>query len=450
MHLHTPRLLQDPIILRIENLLKPCNADGWIVGPYVRNRLLGRPAPTLTILTTAEPRRTGMELVRRLGRATTVTESRSYDVTIDVSDSVDTTIQRIRFAQLQSDSIYSYVAQRGFTIDTLAVDIRNSEFIDPVGGYTDLVRGHIRAVDSASLRENPIRMLRAVRLAATLQFSITLDTLMSMQQHAAHISNAPPYVIFEEFMRLLSTPATATYLSVMDDVGLLRHFLPELTECRNVAQPVQHTLDVYGHTLRVVSALEALIPNPDTATSQISDIWTRPLDRHYEALQAYLEEEAAPGYTRREALKLAAVLHDVGKPATYSVDEDGDIHFYGHDEIGAEIAEARLVELGAQADLTEWVTTVIRHHSWPLQILKSEPCDDQFDPHRVFAAHPNLVAAIALHSAADQLGKGHVHLPAGMRKVLHYIWDAAFNSMQRCSLHASAPPYHSYMVAVGA
>lgn len=450
MHLHTPRLLHDPIILRIEDLLETWNADGWIVGPYVRNRLLGRPAPDLTVLTTTDTRHAGIQFIRRLGRTATLSDSHVNDITIAVSDSVDTAIQRIRFVRLESDSIYSYVKQCDFTIDTLAVDIRNREFVDPFNGYSDLNRGRIHAVDSVSLGQKPIRMLRAVRLAATLQFSITLDTLTSVQQHAAHIANAPPSAVFEEFMRLLIAPATAKYLGVLDDLDLLRYIFPELAEGRDVLQPVQHTLDVYGHTLRVVSALEEIIADQDTTALSAPSIWTPPLDRHFAAVQTYLNGEAVPGYTRKHALKLAAVLHDIGKPPTYSVDDDGDIHFYGHDEAGAEIAHARLVALDAPADLTEWVATVIRHHSWPLRLMKTARREDQYDPHSVFATHPDLVAAIALHSAADQLGKGHVHVPAGIRKVLHHILDTTFHSTKWYFPHANVPPYRSRIVAVGA
>lgn len=450
MHLHTPRLFQDSIVLRIEDLLETEDATGWIVGSYVRNTLLGRPTPELTVLTTADARRAGMQLVRTSGRTTTVIDSHASGITISVLDSVSTDIQRIQFKRLETDDIHSYLQQRGFTIDALALNVRTHEFIDPVAGYADLNRGRIHTIDSTSLLEEPLRMLSAVRLAATLQFSISLDTLTSIRRHAAAIENVSPSAVFDELMLLLLEPSTATHLSWLDDVNLLGHILPELAECRDVAQPIQHTLDVYGHTLRVVAALEALMTDQDTAARNTSDIWTPPLDRHFEAIQSYLNAEAVPGYTRKHALKLAAVLHDIGKPATYSVDDDGDIHFYGHDEVGAKMAHARLTALGAPADLTEWVTTVIRHHTWPLYLMKSARRGGQYNRQNVFDAHPDLVAAIALHSAADQLGKGQMHLPAGIRMVLHHIWDSAFRSTKWYFPHANIHPYRGRVVAVGA
>lgn len=450
MHLHTPRLLQDSTILRIEDLLQMYDADGWLVGAFVRNKLLGRPASHLTVVTTADVVRAGTALARRLGRTATVDTSDSGSTCVTLPDAVATGLRRIRLVSLKHESFQEHLKLTDFTINALAVDVRNHQFIDPFSGYSDLNRGYVRAVDAASFREKPIRMLRAIRLAATLQYSIHLETLSAIQQDAARIKEAPPSAVFGEFMRLLDAPSAAAHLTCMDSVNLLEYIFPELVECQDVAQPVQHTLDVYGHTLTVLSALEELMASGNSSDSSASTVWTPPLDRHFDALQSYLNVDAVPGYTRRLALKLAAVLHDIGKPPTYSVDADGDIHFYGHDEAGAEMAHARLTALDAPPELVEWVTAVIRYHSWPLYAMKRARHEAEYDLNNVFESHPDLVPAIALHSAADQLGKGQTQLPGGIRTVLHTLWDTAFHSTKWYFPGARIQPYSRHVVAMSA
>lgn len=223
---------------------------------------------------------------------------------------------------------------RDFTVDAMAAAF-DGRLIDPLGGRDDLRAGRLRMTSEAALAADPLRPLRAVRLAVTLGLMVEPATRAAAtrlaREQAAGRRPLPAWErVRDELDRLLLTPAAAEGLALADELALLDTVLPELALCRGVEQGGFHHLDVLRH------ALEAL----------------------HRLVQGFPEADAA--------LRWATLLHDVGKPETRAPGEDGRIHFYGHARRGQQLAEAALVRLRQPQVLVRRVGALVRYHMLPL------------------------------------------------------------------------------------
>ena len=205
--------------------------------------------------------------------------------------------------------------------------------LDPHGGLADLQRHVVRMVDPAAFEDDPLRLLRGVRLAVELDCEIEDATFNAMRQHAPLLERAAFERQRDELMRMFETPRGAVAVRLMDALGLLDIVLPELTPARSTDQPASHHFwDVFNHSVETLAALDQMLASepvkPTKRNKQYASLVTqqRPWLRGEIAeqlawfdLRAYLDE--APGGTSRRALlKLAGLLHDVSKPETKTID----------------------------------------------------------------------------------------------------------------------------------
>lgn len=419
------QLLAGPIVAPVAALLTEADVPAWLVGGYVRDRLIGRPTNDVDFVIDGDAMAWARRIADEFGGAFVPLDA-DRGVGRAVIQQPDGTRYYVDVSRLRGPSIEADLQLRDFTVNALAVAVDDARLIDTSGGYQDLNRFWIRAVADRAFRDDPLRLLRAIRLAASLQFTIVPATLELIRRDANRLTEPAPERIRMELMKLLAQELVAPALALLDELSLLEHVFPELVDCQGVEQPVQHTLDVYGHTLKVVSALEQLFPwHTDVGDTVAQHFWQPPLDRHRDAMSAYLREDVAFHQPRWLLLKLTALLHDVGKPATRSVDEDGDIHFYEHERVGADLVRRRLRALRFPEQSVAWVTTVIRHHLRPMY-LSSAPKVTRRALYRVFRDTDDIAMALALHSAADQLGKGETEIQPALRAVVDRIWQAGF------------------------
>src|SRR5581483_11873652 len=198
----------------------------------------------------------------------------------------------------------------------------------------------------------------------------------------------------------------ATTLQRLDELALLPVLVPETIAAHGATQSPPHREDVWGHTLSVVAATArvlAAVREPELAEL---DAETQAMLRRFApALRLRLDATLAAGHRVAGHLLLTALLHDLGKPPTRSVGEDGRIHFYGHEAAGARLAEERLLALRfAQAEV-QWVVKAVRHHMRPLQLQRGEPLSAR-TIHRFHRAAGEVAPEICLLSLADNLAKG--------------------------------------------
>lgn len=222
------------------------------------------------------------------------------------------------------DTLEGDLLRRDFTINAMARDPLSGEISDPYGGRADLERGLIRAVgDDAERRfdEDPLRMLRAARFAAQLGFTVERATAAAIHEQAPTLAKISRERIRDELTKLLVAPNPTLGLRLLIDPGLMPFIVPEVLELRGVSQqPGGHSKDVYEHVLRVI-------------------------------------ERTPP----RPATRWAGLLHDIAKPRTRSL-ENGQVHFFGHEDVGAGMARDILRRLKFDRAFIDHVTLLVRMH----------------------------------------------------------------------------------------
>jgi len=229
------------------------------------------------------------------------------------------------------------LSHRDFTINAISINLREldrvstAHFIDPLEGKKDLEKGLIRAVSKTAFQEDPARLLRAVRLAAEYGFTIDERTEALIESDGQLLGQVAGERVREELCRLLSVQNAAPFLYYLDHLGLLTAIIPELTPTKGVEQPFEHFWDVFQHSIETVAALERLLESRDLEQEDA----TLSLVPSIPGLHQHFQEEVSSGVTRAVLGKLAALLHDIAKPQSKSVEPNGRTRFLGHTKEGA-------------------------------------------------------------------------------------------------------------------
>ena len=261
------------------------------------------------------------------------------------------------------------LARRDFTVNALAVPLAAAQrgaydesVVDLFEGRADIAQRRLRLVSQGAFVDDPIRMLRAVRLEAEGGWRPDAAVRASMRQHHALLHQTRPERQWMELSRVFRSDRLTWALRRLEQSSLLDEILPELTRCRGVEQRPVHRRDVFWHQIDAVRWLERLTSDAAPRARRADALW--------QALQPMLGVEHVSRVLDdwRLPLRLATLLHDIGKPATRTVDADGSTHFFGHSELGAELAEHRLREMRLPSRLVEQVSLLITHHLRPGQV----------------------------------------------------------------------------------
>jgi len=251
-------------------------------------------------------------------------------------------------AELQGRTIEEDLARRDFTINAMARLVGTSTIIDPWKGIKDLKRKTVRTLSLKVLKEDPVRRLRAFRFAAQLNFKIDPKTLAWVRKGS--LSTIAAERIREEFLKLLVSPQTGSTLDAMDRAGLLIEIIEELEACRWTARSFYGSGGVLRHSLNTVKNLEWILGRLTLYLSH----------KHADMVHGYLHEPIG-GHPRLAWLKLGALLHDIGKPAT-AKKIGGRLRFFGHEEVGADMAGPFAKRLRLSRQETQLVRSYVKHH----------------------------------------------------------------------------------------
>ena len=268
----------------------------------------------------------------------------------------------------------------------------------------------MRLLSPEVLADDPLRTLRAVRVAAQLGFRLDATSASWIAAAAPSLAAVASERVRDELWKSIVAPEPAATLRRLDELGLLPVVIPEVVPAHGLAQSPPHREDVWTHSLSVVAQAAELVALVERLAAG------RPAGDADPALASALAPFAAPLAVRlaqplaaersaRGLLLLAALFHDLGKPPTRSAGEDGRIHFYGHEQVGAQLAADRLSALRFSQAEVQHVARVARHHMRPLQLQRPTPLGARAI-HRFHQATGDVAPEVCLLSLADNLSKG--------------------------------------------
>ena len=326
-----------------------------LVGGAVRDALLGRPVADLDVAVPAGALALAERVATALGATAVVLDAERGAARVAGPG------LQLDFSDFRAPDLAGDLAARDFTVNALGVPLAallaagRAGIVDPTGGRADLRARRLRPAGPGVLADDPLRVLRAVRLEATLGLRLTPAAARAVRAAAPGLTRVAAERVSDELVALLALPATGRALRRADRLGVLEVVLPEVAPMRRAPQPAPHRFGVLEHSLRAVDASDRLLGQLDA------------LEPFGEELAAHVGERLGGALDRGRVLKLAALLHDVSKPETRRVVR-GRVHFYEHDVIGA----ARARAIGERLRLPERAIVVlerlVRHHLRPMHL----------------------------------------------------------------------------------
>lgn len=335
-------LAEGPVVAEVARAFQAAGFELAVVGGPVRDALLGREVNDLDFTTNASPDEilkivtpissTQWDIGRAFGTIGAKVRGEQVEITSYRADSYDGVTRKptVEFG----DTIDGDLVRRDFRVNAMALQVPSVKLIDPTGGVEDLVAGVLRTPTdpNVSFGDDPLRMLRAARFSAQLGFEIEADTLDAIGRLRATLKIVSPERIQGELVRLMQTDDPARGIRVLVDTELIEEFLPEVSALRLEVDEHHHHKDVYEHSLTVLTqAIE---------------------------LEHARHPDAAPDVP----LRIAALLHDIGKPRTRKLEPGGAVTFHHHDVVGSRMARKRLQSLRFDGDTTDAVATLIELH----------------------------------------------------------------------------------------
>ncbi len=337
-----------PKVSRITATLEAAGYQAWIVGGCVRDLLIGRKPKDWDITTNANPEQIqglfeNTFYTNEFGTVGVVNDPPSPKATEGQAQQSDTSVRVVEITPYRLEGKYSDarrpdsvifsqnieddLKRRDFTVNALAYNATTGELLDFYEGIKDIHAGVLRAVGDPQERfnEDALRIMRAVRIAAELDFSIDPATKQAMAQCAEQLAKISKERIRDEFVRIINSQKPRRALILSHEIGILRFIAPELEQGIGVDQNQAHSFDVYEHNLRA------------------------------------LQHAADKGWSFD--IRLAALFHDIGKPATRRWSDDKrDWTFHGHDVVGAKIAKKALESLKFPRETIEKTRNLVRWH----------------------------------------------------------------------------------------
>lgn len=377
-------------LLRLKSRLPSDVVDRmYLVGGFIRDTILGCEPSDIDLVVGGNAEEAASQIASLLaGRMFELDPSRAVYRVVAGSISID-------LEEAGHDGLRGNLLRRDFTIDALALPLADSlkpdwksYILDACKGLDDLRQRTVRAVSPTAIRDDPLRCLRAFRLAGKLKFAINPGTLDLIREASQLMVTVAPERIWEELAGILSQDEAAGLLRLMDlETGLLEAIIPEIAPLKGLQQGGYHHEDTWNHSLNVLESLEAIV-NTRGMAPEVSE---------------YLQARIAGNRTRLVILKLAAILHDIGKPSCQKPKESGGYSFHGHDRVGKQIAvdiSRRLRISGRESDL---LRLLVREHMSPLSLYTVSPSPSSRALRRLFLRSGPDTIGLLLLALADYM-----------------------------------------------
>ena len=407
------KLAQMPALPVLAQLAAARGVQVYLVGGTVRELLLGRETHDLDLAVDRQTLELAQALAQRLGGTYVLLDASERSARV-VWQGLEIDLTEFRGVDLASD-----LQGRDFTVNAMALDLPalwaggTPAVIDPWGGQADLAAGRLQLLRPENFQQDPLRILRAFRFAATHGFTLTPEVKAAVRQYGPAIAGIPGERLHQELFRLLEAASASPVLREMDALDFLEQLFPELAEMKGVWQNGYHHLDVFQHSLEAVAQLERVLAEPGAFFGQARQL-----------VVDYCRRDKKPAL-----VKLAALFHDVGKPPTQAYRPDRDRYtFYYHDHLGVEIFRGAAARLRFSQEETATVSRLIALHMRPFLLLpdfRAGQLSQRALARFIKAARPDL-AGVFLLAMADSLAGQGPRKPPDSEAVLGAFCDAVY------------------------
>jgi len=362
-----------PELQRLLRLIAAQAPGSFLVGGAMRDLLRGVAPSDIDIIVPGDPAASAAAIARASGGHGFVMDAPRRQFRIALPDHGE--VKDIDLSPIDGDVEHD-LRSRDYTVNAMGALIEADgsigSLIDPAGGLGDLYSRTLRLVSVEALRSDPLRLLRAARLATQLRFDVEPATAGVVAAMAPQLASSAAERQREELTRILASPRAAQGVRLMDRLGVLQVVIPELSPAKGVDQPGEHHFyDVFDHSVECLAVLDALLneePEDDaTGILKLREVFDETLQWY--PVRAYLDTKVQ-AERRMVLLKLAGLLHDVSKPETKSVERDGKIRFLGHPEKGAVKAEALCRRLRFGNSEAEFVALLVEEHLRPTMLAQ--------------------------------------------------------------------------------
>ena len=339
----------------------------YLVGGAIRDALLGRHIRDLDFVLEREAIKTARQVANRL-KADFYILDPERDTGRVILTNADGTRTLMDFAAFRGPDLEADIVGRDFTLNAIAFNLVDKTIHDPLGGAMDLKEKRLRACSPSTFTDDPVRILRGIRLAANFGFHILPETRKAMKEAVGLLGNISAERMRDELFRILGGAQPAACLRALDLLGALDQFLPELSALKGADQTAPHVHNVWEHTLATVGYLDsvfaALAPdyNPDKASDMLNGLMVLRIGRYRQQIGRIFDAPLTADRSLGSLLFMAALYHDVAKPQTKKADEEGQVRFWEHDQQGAEVMAGRARLLVMSNDETTRLETVVRNH----------------------------------------------------------------------------------------
>ena len=393
----------------------------YLVGGSVRNLLLNREITDLDFAVDRDAIPFAKAFADRTCEAFVKLEDRPPTARVVIRK----TRLTLDFAQLRAETLGVDLQLRDFTINAIAIDLSSLltqptvKLIDPCRGFGDVEAKRLRFPSPRVVKDDPLRMLRAYRLAAELAFEMPEPTINLIRQHKEALSTVSLERVRDEFIKILNVKNSVVYLRQMDEIRLLSQVIPEIEDMRRVQQGDYHGLDIWEHSLLAIEMFEGR-PAPDT------------LQPHDREVQTYLNGSLVYGVKRWQIIKLGLMLHDVGKPTMKTISQDDNVRFLGHEKVGAEIAVEITRRLRLGRKVVKLMNCLVRNHLRIRNLIKFLPPTRQAMLRFLKNADEDWLGVLLLSYAHQRASQGRLCPPDEVSKtetVIRKIADLYYNEI---------------------
>jgi poly(A) polymerase len=340
------------------------NGEIYVVGGWLRDILLGRPNSDLDIACPKDP----LKLARSFSKAVS-----GHLITLDDKNKIYRVIVKdcgfleyVDFAKFKGPDIVSDLRKRDFTANSLAAKILKDgaidlkALLDPCSGAADIKNRTLRISYPKSFQDDPLRLLRAFRIAAETGFTIDPGTLKSVKRNSKLIVKSAPERIKDELIKILSRDDSARWIAMLESVTLLERLIPEIVPMKKSARNFYfHPKGLWQHCFETLVSMESLFKNLPEYFGQ-----------HAKEMAVHLESQVSSGMDRKALLKLTAILHDCAKPEC-AARTGGKTRFLGHEEKGAAKVQKIFTRLKMGKKETQIAKALVENHMRPVSLSQT-------------------------------------------------------------------------------